>query len=132
MIPDRVVYFFSHFALRLRNLRQLEAADRDRQQNQCDSQTNVRHLDRGRLVQAIGLQRVGRQRPYFVHSLRRCTQNQKAAEERREESSQRVEGLGQIQTTGGGLRLAQHRHVRIGRHLQTSDAGRKDDERNQE
>jgi hypothetical protein len=52
----------------------------------------------------------------------RPAQDQVGAEHRRQHRSRRIHRLHQIEARGGGFGLADHGHIRVGRHLQQGDA----------
>src|ERR1700683_495521 len=83
MFPDRVVHLLPDLVLSMLDLRQFKTAHGHRQQYQRDAQTDVGHLDRRCLMQAVSLQGVGCHRSNISHRLWSRTQNQPATEERR-------------------------------------------------
>src|SRR6266851_9462470 len=128
MLPDRVVYLLSNLVLSVFDLRQLETADGNCQHYQSDAQAYIRRLDRCRFMQAISLQCIGSQCSYVFNSLGSCAQDEQATKKRREEGSQRVERLCQIEAAGRGLGFAQYCDIRIRCHLQAGNTGGKNNE----
>ena len=109
------------------NLGQLREDEHDSYDNQQHGQYQVRHLHGIGLRLNIGLPAtgiVGRKR---FAGVVRAAQDELAQEHGRNERSQSVERLGQIQPPGSRSRVAQGGDVRIGRRLQETHA-RSDDE----
>ncbi|EEF25516.1 conserved hypothetical protein [Ricinus communis] len=114
--------------LRIDDFRQARQREQDRQQQQRGGQGQVRALHGRGLRGVVRLQLVGAQLRQIRRAQHAAGQDQHPAQERRHSGAQRVEGLGQRQAAGCGARIAQHRHVRIGRHLQNGDAARQHEE----
>jgi len=101
-----------------RHGRKLECGDRS---SQCDERypdDQVGQLDGGGFVHTIRLERIGRHLPYRVHTRRGRAKNQVTPEVRRNRRAHRIEGLGEIQAAGGGLRRTEDGYIRIGSDLQ--------------
>ncbi len=111
--------------------RQLKHGNRQAQQHQGQRDGQIRHLDRGRLVQAIGVQGVRSHGPDFLHGLGSGAQDQERADRGRNGGAQRIEGLRQIEPAGCSALRAQYRDIGIRRDLQHRDAGGEYDFRNQ-
>src|SRR5207302_11343446 len=82
MSPDRIVHLLADFVLGVLDLGYFESTNRDRQQDQRDTQSDIWHLHGCRFVQAIGECCIRSHRADLIGSLGRGTQDEEASEER--------------------------------------------------
>gem|GEM_PF-7120919 len=119
-------------AVVMADLGQARELEQHRQRQQRRGQRQVRALHRGRLVGVISRLRGGRQLGQVARIEHDARQDQQAADGGGHRGAEGIEGLGQGQARGRGARVAQRRHVGVGRHLQDGDAAGQDEEGQQE
>ena len=99
MFPDGIICLGTALEGSSVDLRQLKAANQNRQQDQGNSDDAVWLLDGGRFLYAISMQSLRCQLVQLCDSQRRCRQYQQTAYFGSNRCAQRVERLSQIKTT---------------------------------
>src|ERR1700757_2602753 len=99
MFPNRIVDLLPRKVLRSFDFGKFEDTDYNRQQHQGDADHRVWHLDRGRLLHAVRMQRLRRELPYLFDRQWRGAQDQQPSDFWSDGGTERVESLRQIQAT---------------------------------